>query len=193
MLAKLIERPHLTVRALSRRLLPSGEVPLPPSDEPDLELLERRPPGLMLPSIGTVDLEDSAEIDGMIDEVVDARLSRAELIHPRMRGAMRRRIDSIRKDKEITRRMQVQFGAYGNQVKIRWPDAFLAVDEAVEGAIQRTAAGLRSARPMNGEPVADPVAFEDHLAGALLDDPELPLAIERTRQPRPAIRNCRRP
>ena len=31
------------------------------------------------------------------------------------------------------------------------------------------------------------MAFENHLAGALLDDPELPLAIERTRQPRPAI------
>ena len=186
-LAKLIERPHLTVRALSRRLLLSGEVPLPPSDEPDLELLERHPPALLLPSIATVDLEDSAEMDGMIDEVVGARLSRAELIHPRIREAVRKRVESIRKDKEIARRMQVQYRAYGNQAKKSWPDAFLAIDEAVEGAIQRTAAGVRSARLMNGEPVADPVAFENHLAGALLDDPELPLAIERTRQPRPAI------
>ena len=82
-------------------------------------------------------------MDGMIDEVVGARLSRAELIHPRIREAVRKRVESIRKDKEIARRMQVQYRAYGNQAKKSWPDAFLAIDEAVEGAIQRTAAGVR--------------------------------------------------
>lgn len=40
---------------------------------------------------------------------------------------------------------------------------------------------------MDGEPVADPAALEDELATTLLDDPDLPLAIERTRHPRPAI------
>ncbi len=186
-LAKLMERPHLTVRALSRRLLPHRQVPLPRSDEPDVELLDRHPPALILPAGSTVDLENSAELDGMIDEVAGARLSRAERIYPRLREALRKRVLSIQKDEVIARRMEIQFRAYGDHLRERWPDGFLAINEAVEDAIQRAAAGVRSAQLMNGEPVADPAAFEDQLAGALIDDPELALAIERTRQPRPDI------
>ncbi len=186
-LAKLMERPHLTVRALSRRLLPHRQVPLPHSDETDVELLDGRPSALLLPASATVDLKKTAEIDGLIDEVAGSRLSRAERIHPRLRQAMRKRVHSIRKDEDVTRRMEIQFRAYGNRVEERWPDGFLAANEAVEDAIQRAAARVRSARLLNGEPVADPVAFEDQLASALIDDPELPLAIERTRQPRPEI------
>ena len=186
-LVELMERPHLTVRAISRRLLPDQETPLPPSLETDVELLDRRLPPLLLPAAAKVGLEDSAELDEMIDEVAGARLSFAERIHPRLRQALRKRVRSIRKDKHIAHRMQLQFRAYGDHVKERWPDAFLAVREAVEDAIQRTAAEVRAVRIMNGEPVVDPVAFEEQLARALLDDPELPLAIERTRHPRPEI------
>ena len=133
-LMKLMESPHLTVRALSRRLLPNREVPLPLSLETDVELLDRRAPALLLPAAATVDLENSAELDGMIDEVAGARLSCAERIHPRLREALRKRVCSIRKDEHIARRMQMQFRAYGNHVKERWPGAFLAVSEAVEDA-----------------------------------------------------------
>ena len=186
-LMKLMESPHLTVRALSRRLLPNREAPLPLSLEVDMELLDQRPPTLLLPTGTTVDLENTTELDGMIDEVAGARLSCAERIHPRLREALRKRVYSIRKDEHIARRMRMQFRAYGDHVRERWPNAFLAVSEAVEDAIQRTAAGVRAARIVNGEPVTDPVTFEDQLAEALLDDPQLPLAIERTRQPRPEI------
>ena len=185
-LAQLIERPHLTVRTLSRKLLPGGgEFPLPRSDEPDVELLDWRPPGLLLPATATVDPEDSTNTNGMINEFAGVRLSRAESIHPRLRDAVRRRVESARTDTK--RRMQTQFRAYGDQIKERWPDAFLAVNEAVEDALQRTAAGVRSARLASGRAPEDPLAFEDRLAGALIDDPSLPLVIERTRHPRPDI------
>ena len=40
---------------------------------------------------------------------------------------------------------------------------------------------------MNGEPLEDPIGLEESLAQALLNDPELSLAVERTRRPRPDI------
>ena len=40
---------------------------------------------------------------------------------------------------------------------------------------------------MNGESVENPAELEELLAQALLDDPELPLAVESTRQPRPEM------
>ena len=69
----------------------------------------------------------------------------------------------------------------------RWPDAFLAWNEAVEDAMQRAAAGVRAVRMMKGEPYKDPFEFEQRIGAALLDDPGLPLALERTRQPRPNL------
>ena len=186
-LYELAGRPHLTIRALARRLLPSGDVPLALSDEPDSELLQRALPSLLLPADSTVEREDSGGLNGSIDEVAGVRLMRAEQIQPRLREAVRKRVDVALNTEDHARRMQEQFRAYGDHLKMRWPDVFLAADEAVEDAIQRTAAGVRAARLMNGEPVADPVELEDLLAQALLDDPELPLAIERTRHPRPEI------
>ena len=186
-LIELVGRPHLTVRALARRLLSSSEVPLAPSAEPDLELLERGSTSLVLPAGARVGREDAPDIIGMVDKVAGVRLSRAERILPGLREAVHNRVDAALKCEEHKRRMQAQFDAYANKLERRWPDVFLASDEAVENAIQRSAAGARAARLMNGEPVGDPVELEKTLAQALLDDPELPLAMERTRQPRPEI------
>ena len=186
-LIELVGRPYLTVRALARRLLSSSEVPLAPSAEPDLELLDRGSTGLVLPASARVGREDAPDIIGMVDKVAGVRLSRAERILPGLREAVHNRLDAALKCEKHKRRMQAQFDAYANKLERRWPDVFLASDEAVETAIQRSAAGVRAARLMNGEPVGDPVELEKTLARALLDEPELPLAMERTRQPRPAI------
>ena len=186
-LIELAGRPHLTVRALARRLLSSGEVPLAPSAEPDSELLKRGSTGLLLPAGATVGREDTEPINGMIEEVAGVRLSRVERILPGLREAVHNRVDAALKSEEHKRRVQAQFRDYADTLEKRWPDAYLASDEAVEDAIQRAAAGARAARLMNGEPVGDPVELEESLARALLDDPELPLAVERTRQPRPEI------
>ena len=83
--------------------------------------------------------------------------------------------------------MQRQYRAYGDTVRRRPPDVFLASCEAVENAVQLSAAGARAARLMNGQPFIDPIEIEQTLADALMDDPELPFAVENTRCPRPDI------
>ena len=186
-LIELAGGPYLTVRALARRLLSTGEVPLAPSAEPDTALLERGSTGLLLPAGATVGREDTEPINGMVEEVAGVRLSRVERILPGLREAVCSRVDAAVKSEEHKRRVEAQFRAYADTLEKRWPDAYLASHEAVEDAIQRAAAGARAARLMNGEPVADPVGLEESLAQALLNDPELPLAVERTRQPRPDI------
>ena len=140
-LIELAGRPHLTVRALARRLLSSSEVPLAPPAEPDLELLDRGSPGLLLPAGATVGREDTEPINGMIDEVAGVRLSQAEPILPGLREAVRNRVDEALKSEEHKRRIREQLRAYADDSKKRWPDAFLAPDEAVEDAIQQAASG----------------------------------------------------
>lgn len=186
-LIELAGRPHLTVRALARRLLSSAEVPLTPSAAPDPELLEHGSTGLLLPAGVSVECEDAAPINAMIDEVAGFRLSRVEPILPGLRLAVRKRVDSVFNSESHKRRRQEQIRAYKDNGNDRWPDAFLALDEAVEDNMQRAAAGARAALLMNHGPVEDSVELEETLAQALLDDPELPLALERTRQPRPEI------
>lgn len=178
--------PHLTVRALARRLS-DGEVPLAPSAEPDSELLNRGSTDILLPLSAGANREDTGGINGMINEVAGVRLSRAEQILPGLREAVRNQVDAVLKSEEHKHRIKAQFRAYGDSAKERWPDVFLVSNEAVEDAIQRTAAGARAARLINGEPLGDPVELEESLAQALLDDPELPLVVERIRQPRPEI------
>ena len=186
-LIELTGRPHLTVRALARRILSSDEVPLVPSAEPDPELLDRGSTGILLPTGATVSLEDTAQIDGIIDAVAGVRLLHAEPILPGIRQAVHKRIDELRSSEKQKQRMQTQLRAYADRPEKRWPDAYLVSEEAVEDGIQRVAAGARAARLMNGDPVGDPVELEEELAQALLDDPELPLVVELTRQPRPEL------
>ena len=186
-LTDLAGRPHLTVRALARRILSDDEVPLGSSADPDSELLERGSTGLVLPASATVPLQHTTQIDGIIDAVAGIRLLHTEPILPGIRQAVHRRINAMQNNEEQKQRMQAQLRAYADMPEKRWPDAFLVSEEAVEDAIQRTASGARAARLMNGELVGDPVELEESLAQALLDDPELPLVVERTRQPRPEI------
>ncbi len=184
---ELTGRPHLTVRALARRLLSSAEVPLVPSAAPDSELLEHGSTGLLLPAGVTVESEHALPIDGIIDEVAGVRLSRVEPILPGFRKAVRKRVDTLLNSEAHKRRRQAQIHAYQDTRNELLPDAFLVWDEAVEDAIQRVAAGARAACLMNHGPVADSVELEETLAQALLNEPELPLALERTRQSRPEI------
>ena len=186
-LIELARRPHLTTRALARRILSDDEVPLAPPNEPDSELLDRVSTGLVLPAGATVVGEDTAQVDSIIEAVADVRLSRAETILPGLSDAVRKRVDAARNSEKQKRRLRDQFDAYADSGRKRLPDAFLASIEAVEDSIQRAAAGARGARLMNQGPVADPVKLEEQLASVLLDDPKLPLAVERTRQPRPEI------
>ena len=68
-----------------------------------------------------------------------------------------------------------------------WPDAYLAIEQAVEEALQRIAAG--SSRGPYSRRAADrrPGRREDELARALTDSPQIPLALEAARYPRPPM------
>ena len=186
-LTKLAGCPHLTVRALARRVLSDDEVPLAPSAEPDLELLDQGSTGIVLPVGIKVARKDTAKIDSIIAAAAGFRLSRADPVLPGLRHAVRKRVDAALNSKKQKQRMRAQFRAYADTVRECWPDVFLASIESVEDAIQRTAAGVRGARLINHGPVANPVKLEELLATALLDDPKLPLTVERTRQSRPEI------
>ena len=186
-LVELTGRPHLTVRALARRLIPGEETPLASCREADPALVQHTTPRLLLPSGGTVGSTNVDVLGAAIDDLAGNRLSEAEEILPGLRTAVEQRTLDARASDAHQRRLQLQLRTYGDSVRKRWPDAFLAHEEALEDAIQRAAAGARAARLINGEPLGDPVELEDSLARVVLSDPAIPLALENTRHPRPKV------
>ena len=162
-LTELADRPHLTIRALARRLLPACDLPLPRSLDPDPALLDRlvvRPP---VP-IGVNPRESERPApDGLVDELAGVRLSKAERIVPGLRSAVIGRLSVTLGSDAHRRRMQRQYRAYGDTVRRRPPDVFLASCEAVENAVQLSAAGARAARLMNGQPFIDSIEIEQTL------------------------------
>lgn len=186
-LLELAEAPFLTVRVLARRLLGDRDVPACRPTEPDPELVRGGPTGLVLPSGADSEQESSKPRDVIVKWAAGERLSHSEHDCPGLLKAVHRRVYYARQTDEHRRRIEAQRRAYADQIRKRTPDVFSAGHEAVEDAIQRSAAGVRGARLMNGQPVRDPLQLEEHLAQSLLDDPRLPLALERTRQPRPEL------
>jgi len=185
-LTELAGRPHLTVRALARRLLGHREAPPPPPAEADRALFGQGPSGLWIPPAVSPAAEDFTGTNELVDAVAGERLSRAEALLPGLGDAVRRRVATEVVEEGHKKRLKRRLDAYGgDRIEKRWPDAYLAQEEAVEDALQRAAAGGRAARLAQGLPVSDPVKWEDQLATALLDDPALPVALEATRHPRP--------
>ncbi|MFJ2824687.1 AAA family ATPase [Streptomyces toxytricini] len=183
-LGALAQGPLLTVRALARRLLiNAADVPMGPS-APDV----LQPPVRLWTSSGQKDDRDDQALEGLVRELAGARLYEAEQAQPGLVRAVladaRRRLGS-----EHTKvRYRTQLRAYRSVDEQLPPDAYLATEEAIEEAVQRTAAGSRAYRLSNGLGVFDPRAWEDQLATALTDSPVLPLAFEAARWPRPGLR-----
>ena len=186
-LTKLTQSPYLTVRTLARQMIPGDDIPLVRPIEPEPELVDLDTTSILLLDQDTVVQEDTADLDRFLASVAGVRLSRAEQILPGLSDAVYRKVDTALGDVAHKSRIRAQADAYADQVRRRWPDAFLASEEAVEDVLQRIAAGVRGAMIMNYGTVSDPARLEERLAIALLDDPMLPLAIEQTRQPRPEM------
>jgi len=186
-LAALAEGRYLTVRALARRLLGDRAPRISSPSSPDRELLDTRPSALWVPPGITSNDDEPPGLDELIDSVAGNRLAAAERILPGTGNAVRARVLAAVAEDSHKGRLQSQLDAFANRIEKRWPDAYLVSEQAIEEALQCAAAGGRAARLAVGEPVAVPVAWEDGLARAILDDPWFPLAVEATRQPRPDI------
>jgi hypothetical protein len=110
--------------------------------------------------------EASAEIPGLREAVVElVTAAFPEAVEPLMRAQL-----------DLLGRSQASM-----------PDAYLADQAAVEDALQRAAAGLRSALAQAGQ-LVEPGAFESSVAERLRDDPLVALRAELARVPRPLTR-----
>lgn len=186
-LTALAHGPHLTVRVLARSLLDPAPAPGVPQ-QADPELLGTAP-GLWTPSdalVGGPD-DDGAALE-IVNQVARARLTAAESLLPGLGAAVLRRVAAAIDEEPLVLRMRRQLrvlradrGRTGS-----WPDAWLAINEATEAALQGVAAGARSADLRHGR-LRDAASREYELAEALLDRPTLALGLEATRQPRPPV------
>jgi hypothetical protein len=179
----------LTVRALARRLV-DGEAPLVASCAlPEgTRLLGRQHDALWTPEgSNDEDGDDPRGIHEVLESAAGVRLERGQRWLPGLGDVVLERVDELLQGAAVKKRLDRQLDEFGDRVNKRWPNAFLAHEQAIEEVIQSVAAGARAVLLMAGEPVADPVAWEDQLASALVSSPTIPLALEGCRRPRPSI------
>ncbi|MEV7721953.1 ATP-binding protein [Streptomyces sp. NPDC088184] len=180
----LAQGPLLTVRALARRLLTDeANVPMGPSDPAAFT-----PPSRLWTSAAQEDSQKDRFVKGMVAEVARARLNEAEQLQP---GLIRAVLAKVRREVDTERtidRSKALVRANRSADEDELPDAYLAIEETIEEAIQTVAAGSRAYRLSQGLGASDPAAWEDQLATVLTDHPRIPLAFEEARWPRPDLR-----
>ncbi|MDX8031741.1 ATP-binding protein [Lentzea sp. BCCO 10_0856] len=173
--------PYLTVRALASRLL-GDDAPPPPVAAPDTALLSTAT--LWTPGVNEPANEEAA---GLVGAMAGHRLIAAEELLPNLSHAVIARVDTALADPERMKKLEREAQDLADRRHKRWADAFSGRRTLVEDALQRAASGGRSALLSDGRPPTDPRAWEYALAGVLLDDPSLCLAVECTRRPRPSL------
>lgn len=182
-LEALARGPLLTVRALARRLLTDAtDVPMGPSDPAAFT-----PPSRLWTSTAQEGGEKDRFVKGIVAKVARARLNEAEQLQPGLIRAVLAKVSCEVDTERTIERNKALAGANRSADEDELPDAYLAIEETIEEAIQTVAAGSRAHRLSQGLSASDPAAWEDHLATALTDDPRTPLAFEEARWPRPGI------
>ncbi len=184
----LASRNLVTVRALARRLITGEQLPLAPPAPADYALLNESGNLLWTPENNNdLHLAGPAGLDGLLESVAGRRLQRGEQLLPRLRRAVRARLEMSLNEEAFKKRLKSQLDSLAGVRRERWPDAFLAPEQVIEETLQSVATGGRTARLIAGNPVSNPIRWEDELASTLLDDPIIPLTIEACRQPRPSL------
>ncbi|MFE2672525.1 P-loop domain-containing protein [Streptomyces hygroscopicus] len=182
-LEALAQGPLLTVRALARRLLTdAAAVPMGPSAPAAFT-----PPSRLWTSAAQEDSQKDRFVKGMVAEVARARLNEAEQLHP---GLIRAVLAKVRREVDTERtinRSKALARANRSADEDELPDAYLAIEETIEKAIQTVAADSRAHRLSLGLGASDPAVWEDQLATVLTDHPRIPLAFEEARWPRPDL------
>ncbi len=189
-LTELLTRESLTIRAIARRMV-NDDPPLAAPSAPDPGLIADIESELWLPSVLSDDDDDNWNgppgLDGLLESAAGVRLSRGEDILNGLSGAVRARAEVALDGDEVKRRLDRQLDEFADRVGKKWPDAFLAHEEAIEAILQAVGAQGRAALLVTGEQIGDPIEWEDRLASSLVDDPMIPLALEARRRPRPAL------
>ncbi|MEU3597135.1 ATP-binding protein [Streptomyces sp. NPDC006798] len=182
-LKELARGPLLTVRALARRLLTEeATIPMGASDQAGLN-----PPSRLWTSAAQGDDPKGHLVTEMLAEVAGTRLNEAEQLQPGLIRAVLARVRREVDTEHSIERNKTQSRANRSADEGELPDAYLAIQETVEVAIQTVASGSRAHRLSQGLGVSDPAAWEDQLATVLTDDPRIPLAFEEARWPRPDL------
>jgi hypothetical protein len=160
---------------------------LVPSAVPDPALLTDQANVIWTPNNGDDASEQNEARENFVSSVVGNRLRRAERLLPGLTKAVHEQLGLSLESQSVQKRLHSQLDDLGDRVRKRWPDAFLANEERIETTLQTIAAGGRAAMLAVGNLVMDGVTWENHLASAIEDNPEVPLILEATRQPRPPI------
>ena len=122
---------------------------------------------------------------GLVDAFLDKRLKDANE-PPGLREAV---IDQVQdRVGQIRERGGNQIGSLRSTWSRRMPDAYLADEEVLENELQSGAAGIRTARAIEGLLTEDPLGFEQELARSLAPTARWALRAEASRVPRPATR-----
>jgi hypothetical protein len=158
---------------------------LPPPTAADRALMGEASMDLWTPHAD--EPEESSRVDESLEAFAGTRLVRAEAMLPGFRHAVRARLIAAIEDEGHQKRLRAQLEAFADRLRGRWPDAYLVPHQATEEALQLVASGGRAAGMATGRPIINPEQWEDAVASELLDDPGLPLVIERQRWPRPPI------
>ena len=180
-LVRLAGGEHLVVRALARRLLRDDAPSLPPPAADDMELLAGSGTHIRTPD--DPHSEHSACAEDLVQNVAGSRLCYAEATLPGLRRAVVSRVAAAVASDDHRHRVHVQLDHYSDRSDPHWPDAYLDCEQIVEDALQRVACAGSTVKVRLGQAAA----WEDRLAGSLLDDPEVSLALETRRLPRPAL------
>ena len=121
---------------------------------------------------------------GLVNLLLDDRLKGANQ-PPGLREAIVDRL--VGKVDDIGKRFGEQVDHLRSPSAQRIPDAYLADEEVVENELQAAAAGIRTARALEGV-LSDPRQFEVHLSRRLAPNARWALLSEASRVPRPPTR-----
>lgn len=190
-LCELTSRNHLTVRTLARHLIIGDKPPIAPPTSAAPELIQKNNNVILIPNSTSI---SNPKIDKknleLIESVAGERMQRIEKLLPGFRNAVLSRVGIVENEESFKRKIKSQIEWLSDRVHKRWPDAFFAYEQLVEETLQLIAAGGRTAHLIDGEPISNPILYEDKLASKLLNNPTLSLLLEAQRQPRP---NCTPP
>jgi hypothetical protein len=190
-LGKLASRNEISIRSIARQLLTNPNIPLPPPACPHRKLVIGTSKNLIVPDGDNEQFErDGKNLDNIAKFIwiqAKSRISAAVKILPGFDSALFDSASQSLVDHSIKDRLRNQFKAYSSTVDERRPDCFMAYEEVIEAAIQSVANGGRLAMAQNGELIPNSEKWEEKLGSIIFNNPDIPLWIEQTRQPRPNL------